>query len=154
MQSFPLPPSKHPTVKCGLYTGALLVITMLGALVAANRVPALERYALERNAVSYGLFVLSMLLPVVRFWKQPLKIFGAGMIGWTIFAAAYDIAGMMLQNLFDAIRHPPLVAMCEGAVVYGVGAVAAWVISMCIIARHHQISPSRKAASEAVRHIH
>jgi hypothetical protein len=139
-------------VKCGLYTGALLAITMLGALVAANRVPALEPYALERNAVSYGLFVLFMLLPVVRFWKQPLKMFGAGMIAWTIFAAVYDIAGMVFQNLFDAIRHTPLLALCEGAVVYGVCAVAVWVISMCNVARHHQIAPSRKAASEAARH--
>ena len=62
MQSVPLPPSKQPTVECGLHTGALLVITMLGALVGANRVPALERYALERNADSYGVFVLFMLL--------------------------------------------------------------------------------------------
>ena len=142
----------HPTVRCGLYTGALLVIAMLGALVAANRIPALERYALERNAISYSLFTLLMLLPVARFWKQPLKMFGAGMIGWTIFAAAYDIAGMVFQNLFDAIRHTPLVALCEGAVAYGVCAVASWVVAMCILARHQQIAPSRKAASEAARH--
>jgi hypothetical protein len=135
-----------------LYTGALLVVAMLGALVAANRIAALERYALERNAISYSLFTLLMLLPVARFWKQPLKMFGAGMIGWTIFAAAYDIAGMVFQNLFDAIRHTPLVALCEGAVVYGVCAVASWVVAMCILAQHQQIAPSRKAASEAARH--
>lgn len=144
--------ASHPTVKCGLYTGALLVITMLGALVAANRIPALEPYAIERNAISYSLFMLFMLLPVIRFWRRPLKMFGAGIIGWTIFAAAYDIAGMVFVNLFDAVRHTPLVALCEGAVVYGVCAVATWVIAMCILAGHHQIAPSRKAASEAARH--
>jgi hypothetical protein len=145
--------SSHPTVRYGLYTGALLVITMLGALVAANRVPALERYALERNAISYGLFMLFMLLPMARFWNRPLKMFGAAMIGWTIFAAAYDIAGMVFQNLFGATRHTPLMALCEGAVVYGVCAVLSWVGGMCIQARHHPIAPSRKAASEAARHI-
>jgi hypothetical protein len=142
----------HPTVRCGLYTGALLVITMLGALVAANRIPALERYALERNAISYSLFMLFMLLPVARFWNRPLKMFGAAMIGWTTFSAAYDIAGMVFQNLFDAIRHTPLMVLCEGAVVYGVCAVVSWVAGMCIQARHHPIAPSRKAASEAARH--
>lgn len=142
----------HPTVRCGLYTGALLVITTLGALVAANRVPTLERYAFERNAISYGLFMLFMVLPVVRFWNRPLKMFGAAMIGWTIFAAAYDIAGMIFQNLFDAIRHTPLVALCEGAVVYGVCAVVSWVTGMCVQARRHAIAPSRKAASEGARH--
>ena len=37
---------------------------MLGALVAANRVPALEKYAFERNGSCYTLFVLLMLAPV------------------------------------------------------------------------------------------
>jgi hypothetical protein len=142
----------HPTVRCGLYTGALLVVTMLAALVAANRVPSLERYALERNAISYSVFLLFMLIPVARFWNRPLKMFGAAIIGWTIFAAAYDVAGMVFVNLFDSIRHTPLMVLCEGAVVYGVCSVASWVAGMCIHARHHRIAPSRKAASQAARH--
>jgi hypothetical protein len=85
-------------VRVGIYTGALLVIVMLGALVAANRVAALDRYALERNAISYGLFMLFMLVPVVCFWNSPVKMFGSAMIGWTMFAVAYDITGMAFQK--------------------------------------------------------
>jgi len=143
----------HPTVRCGIYTGALLVITMLGALVAANRVPSLERHAIERNAISYGLFMLFMLLPVARFWNRPLNMFGAALIGWTLFTAAYDIAGMVFQNLFESVRHTPLEALCEGAVAYGVFSVVSWVVGMFIQARHHSIAPSRKAANGAVRHM-
>jgi len=142
----------HPALRTGIYTGALLVVVMLGALVAANRIPALEHYALERNAISYTLFVLLMLIPVLRFWNRPLQMFASGIIGWTIFAAAYDIAGMVFQNLFESIRHTPFMALTEGAVVYGVCSVISWVGGMVIHARRHPIAPGRKAANEAARH--
>jgi hypothetical protein len=145
-------PISHLALRTGIYTGALLVVVMLGALVAANRIPALERYALERNAISYSLFVMLMLIPVVRFWKRPLKMFVSAMIGWTLFVIAYDIAGMVFQNLFESVRHTPFMALTEGAVVYGVCSVASWVGGMIIHARHHPIARSRKAANEAARH--
>jgi len=143
----------HPALRVGLYTGALLIVVMLGALVAANRIPGLERYALERNAISYTLFVLLMLIPIVRFWNRPLRMFGAGMVAWTLFVAAYDIAGMVFQNLYDAVRHTPFMALTEGAVVYGVCSVVSWVGGMVNHARRHPIVPGRKASGEAARHI-
>lgn len=144
--------TSHPALRTGIYTGALLVIVMLGALVVANRIPALERYALERNAISYTLFVIFMLIPVVRFWNRPLKMFTSAMIGWTMFVVAYDIAGMVFQNLFESVRHTPFLALTEGAVVYGVCSVISWVGGMVVHARRHPIAPSRKAANEAARH--
>jgi uncharacterized membrane protein YdjX (TVP38/TMEM64 family) len=69
--------SPHATLITGLYMGSLLIIVMLGALVAANRIPGLERYALERNAASYSLFVLFMLIPVFRFLNRPLQMFAS-----------------------------------------------------------------------------
>ena len=142
----------HPALRTGLYTGALLIVVLLGALVAANRIPALERYALERNAISYTLFVLLMLIPIVRFWNHPIRMFAAGMIGWTLFVAAYDVTGMVFQNLFAAVRHTPFLALAEGAVVYGVCSVISWVGRMVIQARRHPILPGRKAADQAARH--
>jgi hypothetical protein len=143
----------HPALRTGLYTGAFLVVAMLGALVAANRIPALERYALERDAISYTLFVLLMLIPVLRFWKRPLQMFVSGMVGWTLFVAAYDVAGMVFQNLFESIRHTPFMVLSEGAVVYGVCSVISWVGGMVIHARRHPIAPGRKAANQAARHV-
>ena len=52
--------------KTGLYTGLLLTFVMFVALVAANRVPVLERYAIVRNAISGGLFFILALVPVLR----------------------------------------------------------------------------------------
>jgi hypothetical protein len=144
--------SSAAVLRVGVSTGALLVIVMLGALVAANQIPRLERYALERNAISYSFFMLFMVIPVVRFWNSPLKMFGSAIIGWTVFAVAYDVAGMVFQNLFDSVRHTPLMALCEGAVVYGVSSVLFWVGGMVLHARRHPIRPGRKAASETARH--
>jgi hypothetical protein len=144
-------PARHPVLRVGIYTGALLIIVMLGALVAANRMPALERYALERNAISYSLFVLFMAIPVLRFWNQPLRMFGSAMIGWVMFVIAFDISGMVFRDLFDAVRHDPLMALMEGAVVYGIFAAVFWVGEMVLHARHHTIGPRRKPASNEAR---
>ena len=138
-------------IRTGVYGGALLIVAMLGALVAANRIPALEKYALERNAVCYTLFVLLMLVPVIRFLTRPLKMFGAGMIGWVIFVAAYDLTGFYFRDLFQVLRTP-FQALVEGAVVYGIFAVGSWVCGMLLHARRHPVAPRRKTASEVARH--
>jgi len=130
-------------IRTGLYTGALLVMVMLGALVAANRIPRLEPFALARNVVSYTLFVILMLVPVVRFWNRPLQMFAAAMIGWVMFAAAYDLSGFYFRDAFQVLR-PPFEALVEGCVLYGLCAVGLWVGGMLLHARHHSIAPRRK----------
>ena len=136
----------------GLYTGALLVLLMFCALVAANRLPGLEHYALERNAVSYTLFVLAMLIPVVRFFSRPGEMFLSAMIAWLIFVVGFDIAGMVFHNLFDSARHTPFLALLEGAVVYGVLAVGSWVGGMLVHARRHPIAPRPRQAHHPAHH--
>jgi hypothetical protein len=142
----------RPTLCAGLITGLLLMLVLFGALVAANRVPSLEPYALERNAVSYTVFVLVMLIPVVRFLSQPIRLFASGMIGWVLFAAAYDVAGSVFRDLFDVLRTP-FEALIEGALVYGTIAVALWVCEMALHSRRNPIvSVGRRALRHAERH--
>lgn len=133
----------HPVIWTGFYTGALLMIVMIGAMVAANRIPGLEKYALERNGASYTLFALFMMIPVVRFLNRPLQLFASAMIAWIIFVVAYDIAGMFFRNLFQILRTP-FQALIEGAVIYGVCAVGSWVGEMALHARRHPIAPRRR----------
>jgi len=135
----------------GLYTGALLIIVMLGALVAANRIPGFENYALERNAASYSLFVLFMMIPIVRFLNRPVQLFTSAMIGWILFVIAYDIAGMVFRNLFEVLRTP-LEAFIEGSIVYGVVAVGSWVGAMVLQARHQPIAPRRRRTDDVLNH--
>ncbi len=117
---------------------------MLASLVAANRVPTLERYALERNAASYSLFVLLMLIPIFRFLDRPMRLFASGMAGWIIFVVAYEVAGMMFVDLFVVLRTP-LQALMEGAAIYGVVAAGSWVGGMIFEARRNPIARRRRA---------
>ena len=144
-------PLPRPALWTGLYTGTLLVLVMFGALVAANRLPWLDNRALERNAASYGLFVIFMLIPVVRFLNRPIQMFTSAMIAWVMFVIAYDIAGMFFRNLFQILRTP-FQAFIEGAVVYGVFAVGPWVGAMVLHARHHAITPRRRHDDPAAHH--
>jgi hypothetical protein len=141
----------HPAIWTGLYTGTLLIIVMLGALFAANRIPGLEHYALERNAASYSLFVILMLIPVCRFLNRPIQMFASAMIGWTMFAAGYDIAGMYFRNLFDTLRTP-FQALIEGAIVYGVFAVGSWVGGMILQASRHPMAPRHRRSQDVSSH--
>lgn len=140
--------SAAPALWTGLYTGALLTIVMIGSLVAANRIPGLERYALERNGAAYTMFAMFMLVPVCRFLSHPGRLFSSAMIGWVIFVFAYDIAGIFFHNLFQVLRTP-FQALIEGAVVYGVCAVGSWVGGMLLHARRHTIAPGRRRPSDA-----
>jgi hypothetical protein len=141
----------NPTLTTGLYMGALLVMVMVGALVAANRLSWLDNRALERNAASYGLFVIFMLIPVCRFLNRPVQMFTSAMIGWVMFVVAYDIAGMFFRNLFQVLRTP-FEALLEGAVVYGVIAVGSWVGAMVLHARTHPIMPRRRRTDREAHH--
>lgn len=141
----------RPALKTGLYTGALLAVVMFVALIVTNRIPSLERYALERNTVFYGLFFILMLVPVLRFLNSPLQMFSSAMIAWVIFVAAYNLAGIYFRNLFEVLRTP-FEVLIEGAVVYGLCAAGSWVAEMILHARHHPIMHGRRGAREAARH--
>jgi nitrate/nitrite transporter NarK len=149
------PKARNPreAFSTGLYCGALLTLVMLASLVVADRIPGIERYALERNGISYALFLVVMVYPVCRFRNRPLQIFIAGMTGWVMFAAAYNLSGFYFRNLFQVLRTP-LEALVEGTIVYGVCAVIAWVGMMAMHARHHTIAPGRRRPDDAVPHHH
>jgi hypothetical protein len=133
----------NPALRTGLFTGGLLVLITIISLIAANRLPWLESRALERNAACYSLFVLFMLIPIVRFWNRPVRMFASGVLAWAMFVIAYDIAGMFFRNLFQILRTP-FEALLEGVLVYGVCAVVAWVGGMALLARGAPITPRRR----------
>jgi hypothetical protein len=134
----------------GVYVGALLILVMSAALVAANRVPRLEPYALERNAASYGAFVVFLLIPVVRFLKRPLQMFVSAIVAWVLFVGAYNIAGFYFRDLFD--MRTPFEALIEGGVLYGIAAVGIWVAKMGFHARTHSIAPRRRRVHHIAHH--
>jgi hypothetical protein len=145
-------PPSSPVLKYGLYTGLAMVTEMTVALVVSNRVSALERYALPRNAFFIGCFCILMLVPVCRFLRAPVQMFSSAMIAWAIFVMGYDLAGLYFERLFDAVHRGPAVMLVDGAVLYGIGAVGSWVVEMIVHACRHSISPDRRAARAGARH--
>jgi hypothetical protein len=142
--------AEHRTaLQTGIFMGGLLIVVMVAALFVANRVPGSERYAFERNATFCALFFVCMLIPIARYFNRPTPMFVSAMIGWIIFVVAYDVTGMFYQNLFQVLRRP-FEALIEGAIVYGVAAVGAWVIGMFLQARHVPIAPRRRRTD----HLH
>ena len=140
-------------LRTGLCTGAVLIIAMFGSLVAANRCPALEPYAFERNAVSCSFFALLMLTPVFRFLTNPLRAFASSMIAWLIFTAGYDLASLFFKNLFQALRLTPFQVLIEGTVVYAILGTSSWLVQMAWYARHHPVKRGRKLPAIPVRHV-
>jgi hypothetical protein len=147
-----VPKTSHPVLWTGLCTAALLVVVMLGALVAANRFPSLESYAIERNAAFGALFVVVMLLPVLRFLNRPRQMFASAMIGWVLFAGGYNLVGFYFRDLFDVLRTP-FQALVEGTAAYGVLAGISWVVGMLLHARRHPIAAERKGSRHVTPHI-
>ena len=131
-------------MRTGVRMGVFLSVIMIAALVVANRVTALEGYALERNALFLTAFVLVAVSPVLRFRKRPRQMFVAAMVGWVLFVGAYDLAGRYFRDLFDALQHTPFETLVEGAVVYGICAVGSWVMEMIHHARRQPIVSRRK----------
>lgn len=150
-RSVDAPPS-HSVLKFGVYTGAAMVVEMAVALVVINRIPALDRYALERNAFFMGCFFVLMLVPVCRFLRQPAQMFSAAMTAWAIFVAGYYLAGLYFERLFDALHRGPVLVLVEGAVLYGIAAVGSWVVEMIVHACRYSVLPGRRAARAAARH--
>lgn len=143
--------SLNPSLRMGICLGVLLNLVMIAALVAANRFPSLDSYALERNAASFGLFVILFLVPIIRFLLHPLRMFTAGFVGWVLFVLGYDIAGIYFHNLFGALRTP-LEVLAEGIILYGLAAVIAWVVRMALHARHNPIAPRRRSMHHVAGH--
>lgn len=134
----------------GCYSGAMLSVAMLGALVAANRIPSLEAYAFERNSASSALFVILMLVPVFRYLNRPARIFIASMTSWSLVTVTYYFAGFYFRDLFVALQKTPFEVLIEGAILYGVLAVAAWVCAMILHAWRHPLAPVRRTRPGAV----
>ncbi len=141
---------RTPVLRTGLLTGAGLSLVMTCALIAANRVPWLERVALERNSVCYLLFTSVMLIPVILFVRSPMQLFASAGVAWGFLTLAYIAARNFFPNLYIALR-PPDVLFVYGAATYGLAAVAAWVIPLCLAIRHHPIAHARRRVPDAHR---
>jgi hypothetical protein len=116
-------------VRTGTCAGIGLAITFITWVYVANRVPALERVALERNVIAAVTLGLFFLVPVVRFMWQPGRLLVSSLTAWSIFALAYR--GLCMH--FPALegRYSAVQVFTLGAIVYMILATLSW-IGTCI----------------------
>jgi hypothetical protein len=120
------------TLYIGLWTGGLLTTVMIGSLILANRVPQLERFAYARNLCCYAAALAVMLLPLWRLYHSPARLFVSGVLGWLIASISYAVASAYYPNLEGRVGKTTLEYLTLGVIVYGIVAVASWVVN-CIL---------------------
>lgn len=135
---------KNQTVRIGVLTGIYLSAVMVIALLAANRMPFLEPFAEIRNWAARIVFAFVLVVPILTFFRSPVRLIASGTLAWTLFALVYAAMGRwFFERLHDRFFTPFHLFML-GMAIYAVTAVAGWVASMAMEARENPVTSSRR----------
>lgn len=116
---------RNTAIRTGVYTGVCLTLVFVVWLVIANRVPFLERFALERNIAAAAVLVFLAAIPVLRFLRMPGNLLASSLMGWIIFSVSYRILCIIFQGLGD--WHSTFQVFMLGAVVYMILTTLSWI---------------------------
>ena len=128
--------------RIGLYTGVGMTLIFTAWLLIANRMPALENLAFERNVLGAAAFGLVALVPVVRFARSPGNLLASSLIGWGILSLAYSALGLYFQALSDRYSAPQILML--GSLVYMILATLSWIGTCLWRARESRMPHSTK----------
>jgi hypothetical protein len=82
---------RNRALRVGVITGVYLSFVFVAWLVVANRFPQLQPFAGIRNLAAAVTVLLLMLIPVLRFRREPVRMFVAGLTAWTLLT--FTISG-------------------------------------------------------------
>lgn len=140
---------RNASLRTGVLTGIYLSCAFVVWLFVANRVPELDAFAGIRNLTAAVVMILLMGIPVLRFRFEPMRLFVAGLVAWTLLTVTYRAAEMFFSLLES--RLGALHVFMLGAVPYGFVAVFEWVALICMEARHRHIAQSQEPSAAAGR---
>lgn len=140
-----LRPFRSSAWRTGISVGVCLSFVLIAWLFLANRVPALDRFAWERNLVAVAAAGLFAVLPVMRFVRSPGRLFLSGLVGWTILSFVYRVSGIYFSAL--AARMGAFHLFMLGSVLYSFAAVLAWIGSALLGVRGEHVSSSGRHQS-------
>jgi hypothetical protein len=120
---------KNAAIRTGVYAGVGLSMVLVAWVFVANRAPALERFALERNVGAAAALSLFAMVPVLRFLRLPGPLLASGLIAWSILALTYQLLCVVFWGL--AGRYSAVHIFALGAVLYMIVATVSW-IGTCI----------------------
>jgi len=116
---------RNVPVRMGIYTGICLSLVFAMWLVLANRVPLLERLALERNIIAIVGLVFFASLPILRFYRSPGDLMVSGLLAWTLLSITYRLLCMVFVLLDE--KYSAFHVFVLGAVVYLIFATLSWI---------------------------
>ena len=140
---------RNAALRTGVLTGIYLSCAFVAWLVVANRVPELEVFAGARNLAASVIVILLMAIPVLRFRLEPLRLFVAGLVAWTLVTVTYRAAELFFSLLES--RLGALHVFTLGAVCYGFVAVFEWVALICLEARSRHVTQAQESAASTGR---
>ena len=133
----------NPAFFTGVLTGILLSFVMYGWLYAANRMSGLEHLAFFRNWICLGAFGFVMIIPVLRFFRSPGRIFASGLVAWFLLCVAYASAEICFVNLSNRFATGAFKLLVMGAVLYGGVGVMVWTLTTVVtVLRQNTSTPS------------
>ena len=135
---------RNASLRIGILTGVYLSGVFVAWLLIANRVPQLDALAGFRNRAAGVVSIVLMLIPVLRFHREPVKMFVSGLTAWTLLTLTYITMEMhfsLLESRMGAFH-----VFMLGGVTYGFVAVFHWVFLLCAEARHRHVARAAQVA--------
>jgi hypothetical protein len=129
---------KNTAVRMGVYIGVCLSLVLSSWIILANRVPFLERFALERNLAGAALLGLLAVIPVIRFLRSPGYMLSSSLVAWMIFSLSYRLLCIYFELL--GTKYSAFQIFMLGFVIYMILATLSWIGTLVWRIRERDIS--------------
>jgi len=133
---------RNVAVRAGITTGIYAAALFVCWLLVANHVSALEPYAGIRNRIAGTAMLFLLSIPMLRFRREPAKMFLSGLTAWTLLTLTY-LAAELHYTLLES-RMGAMHIFILGGISYALVGVFQWVFLLCARARQHHISQFRQ----------
>jgi hypothetical protein len=136
----------NSAIRTGMWSGISMAVVFIVWLFIANRMPASESFALERNVIAASILAILFMVPVVRFMWQAGRLLAASLTAWWIFSLVYRLLCVVFSGLPE--RYTPMRVFILGSVVCMILATLSWIVTVIWrtrashMASHHGVSHS------------
>ena len=133
-------------IRTGVWSGVGMIVVFIAWLLIANRMPASERFALERNVVAAAILAILFMIPVVRFMWRAGRLLASSLTAWWLFSLSYRLLCIAFTGLPE--RYTPMRVFILGSVVCMILATLSWIVTLVWrtreshMASHHRVSHS------------
>jgi len=136
---------RNAAIRTGVYVGVCLTLVFTAWLIAANRAPFLERFALERNIAAAAILCFVAAVPIFRFLRLPGLLLASSLLGWLIFSFSYRALCLIFHGLNN--RLSTFHVFMLGAVIYMIVTTLSWIVATIWRAREaHASHPNHHAS--------